>query len=296
MKLIRGIINLKNIENCVATIGNFDGVHLAHQQILKNLVKKSKELNIPSMVISFNPTPNNFFGKNHPVLSSLREKYELLNELGIDIFLIINFNHKFSSTPPQVFIDKILKQKLGVKHLFIGDDFHFGKNKKGTFDLLKSNITTTKINELLLDKVRVSSSNIRKYLATGDIKNATKMLGKNIIISGKVIQGKKLGRTIGVPTANIAIKNRNVAIKGVFATTIKIANKIYNSITNIGYKPTISGENKLSFEVNIFDFNADIYGEFAEVTILKKIRNEKKFSSLDELKAQIKQDIINCKN
>jgi riboflavin kinase/FMN adenylyltransferase len=296
MQIIRGLKNLNNLNGCVATIGNFDGVHLAHQKILNDLTIAAKKLNLPSVVISFTPNPAKFFGKNIKIITSFKDKYQLLKNNNIDILLLINFNFNFANINPQDFINNILIDKLNIQKLFIGDDFRFGKNRAGDFQMLNKNLSVIKIDEFLKNKVRVSSSNIRKLLSAGDFENAKNMLGRDFQICGKVISGKKLGRTIGFPTANISIKNQNLCVRGVFAVEIIIDKISYKSIANVGVKPSIDNKNKLTLEVHIFDFNEDIYSKNAIITFKEKIRNEKKFTSLDELKKQIIKDCKQVKN
>ena len=245
MQLIKGLKNIKNIEDCVATIGNFDGLHIAHKKILNKLTQQAKKRNLSSMVISFSPNPSDFFGKKQPSLNSFVEKYQHLQKFNIDYFLIINFNSNFSSINYQDFINNFLLKKLNIKHLLIGDDFRFGRSRLGGFEELKHSLSVEKIEEVCLGGIRVSSSNIRNFLKNSDIISANNMLGRSFSISGKVIKGKQIGRTIGFPTANIFLKNRILPINGVFATDIIIAKKTYKSITNIGNRPTINGNLKL---------------------------------------------------
>jgi riboflavin kinase/FMN adenylyltransferase len=292
MQLIRGLENLQTLAGCVATIGNFDGVHLAHQKILSQVVQRAKRLEVPSVVISFVPHPADFFGKNTPVLSSFKQKYQLLKDNNIDIVLFIHFNTAFANIQPQVFIDTILIDKLHTQMLFVGDDFRFGKNRVGDIALLQQHLTISHIDELLLDDVRISSSHIRRCLATGDFATARNMLGRAFSICGKVIFGKQLGATIGFPTANIAIKNQNLPVRGVFATDIIIDNIRYSSITNVGVKPTIDSVHKLGVEVHIFDFNQNIYHKNVEVIFKYKIRDEQTFATIDALQQQIQKDCL----
>jgi len=295
MELIRGLHNLKKQPGCILTIGNFDGVHLGHQEILKKLVSKSKKMGLPSLVVSFSVTPETFFGRPKARLSSFRDKHLFLESMGVDKHLLIRFNKAFSELSASSFINQILVQKIGVKHCFIGDDFRFGKGRLGDFSMLKAashenNYTIEKLNSVLLDGLRVSSSAVRNFLTDGNFTGAEKFLGRPFSISGKVAHGDKLGRTIGFPTANISIHRKLSPILGVYSVLVKLKSQTYNGVCNVGKRPTLGGKKTL-LEVFIFDFNEEIYGEYATVIFKQKCRDEKKFESFDELKKQIKKDV-----
>ena len=295
MELIRGLHNLKKQPGCILTIGNFDGVHLGHQEILKKLVSKSKKMGLPSLVVSFSVTPETFFGRPKARLSSFRDKHLFLESMGVDKHLLIRFNKAFSELSASSFINQILVQKIGVKHCFIGDDFRFGKGRLGDFSMLKAashenNYTIEKLNSVLLDGLRVSSSAVRNFLTDGNFTGAEKFLGRPFSISGKVAHGDKLGRTIGFPTANISIHRKLSPILGVYSVLVKLKSQTYNGVCNVGKRPTLGGKKTL-LEVFIFDFNEEIYGEYVTVIFKQKCREEKKFESFDELKTQIKKDV-----
>jgi riboflavin kinase/FMN adenylyltransferase len=295
MELTRGLHNLKKQPGCILTIGNFDGVHLGHQEILKKLVSRSKKMGLPSLVVSFSVTPETFFGRPKARLSSFRDKHLFLESMGVDKHLLIRFNKGFSELSASSFINQILVQKIGVKHCFIGDDFRFGKGRLGDFSMLKAashenNYTIEKLNSVLLDGLRVSSSAVRNFLTDGNFTGAEKFLGRPFSISGKVAHGDKLGRTIGFPTANISIHRKLSPILGVYSVLVVLKSKTYNGVCNVGKRPTLGGKNTL-LEVFIFDFNEEIYGEYVTVIFKQKCREEKKFESFDELKTQIKKDV-----
>ena len=295
MELIRGLHNLKKQPGCIITIGNFDGIHLGHQEILKRLVSKSKKMGLPSLVVSFSVTPETFFGRPKARLSSFRDKHLFLESMGVDKHLLIRFNKAFSELSASSFINQILVGKIGVKHCFIGDDFRFGKGRLGDFSMLKqasyeNNYTIEKLNSVLLDGLRVSSSAVRNFLTDGNFTGAEKFLGRPFSISGKVAHGDKLGRTIGFPTANISIHRKLSPILGVYSVLVKLKSQTYNGVCNVGKRPTLGGKKTL-LEVFIFDFNEEIYGEYATVIFKQKCRDEKKFESFDELKKQIKKDV-----
>jgi riboflavin kinase/FMN adenylyltransferase len=294
MELIRGLHNLKRLSGCVLTIGNFDGVHLGHQELLKSLVFTAKKQSLPSLVISFSTTPETFFGRPKARISSFRDKHLFLKSIGVDKHLLIKFNKPFSEISATDFINKVLVEKIGVRHCFIGDDFRFGKGRKGDFSMLKKaslekNFTVEKISSVSINGHRVSSSKIRRLLTTGDFKTAETFLGRPFSISGKVANGEKIGRTIGFPTANIGIKRKLSPVLGVYSVLIEHMSKTYTGVCNIGKRPTLGGTKTL-LEVFIFDFDEEIYGDYVTVVFKQKCRDEKKFGSLDELKKQIQKD------
>ena len=295
MELIRGLHNLKSLSGCVLTIGNFDGVHIGHQEILKKLVKKAKELGLPSLVISFSVTPETFFGRPKARINNFRDKHLLLESLGVDKHLLIRFNKSFSELRAAEFVNKVLVEKIGVRYCFVGDDFRFGKDREGDFSMLKKmslehNFALQKINGVSIGGLRVSSSEIRKMLTKGDFKSAEIFLGRPFSISGKVAHGAQIGRTIGFPTANIGIKRKLSPVLGVYSVHIEHNSKTYTGVCNVGKRPTLGGAKTL-LEVFIFDFDQDIYGEYVNVIFRQKCRNEIKFGSFDELKKQIQTDV-----
>jgi riboflavin kinase/FMN adenylyltransferase len=300
MNIIRGLHNLKKHSGSVVTIGNFDGVHIGHQQIISRLVAKAKTLQLPSILISFTPTPQSFFGREQSVLTSFKQKHYQLEKLGLDVHLIITFNRKFSQLSAESFIQEILLAKLGVKFCLIGDDFRFGSGRTGDFKLLQSfahqyDFQVENTQSVLCGSQRASSSKIRDYLAQGELQLAAQMLGREFCISGKIIHGKQLGRTIDFPTINIPIKRHISPVLGVFAVQIHLLGKTFNGVANIGKRPTVNGDNIL-LEVFLFDFNQMVYGEFADIVFKQQIRKEQKFDSFDQLKAQIKLDVRTAKD
>ena len=299
MELIRGLHNLKRQSGCVLTIGNFDGVHLGHQEILKKLVSTAKNKGLPSLVISFSVTPESFFGRTKARLSSFRDKHLFLESLGVEKHLLIRFNKTFSEISAESFINQTLVNKVGVKHCFIGDDFRFGKGRLGDFSMLQAmsfekGYLVDKIDGINHSGQRISSSAIRKLLSEGDFKKTEIYLGRPFSISGKVAHGEKMGRTIGFPTANISIRRELSPVLGVYSVIIKINDTMYSGVCNIGKRPTIGGT-KVLLEVFIFNFNKEIYGEYVTVIFKQKCRDEFKFNSFDELKDQIKNDVEKSK-
>ena len=298
MQLIRGF-NKKSSNNpgVVATIGNFDGVHLGHQTIFKKLLQKSSSLGLSSTVIAFEPTAKEFFSKNNapPRLTRFREKFSLINDLGIDQFVCLPFNAALANMPAESFVENVLVDYLNIKHLTVGDNFRFGKNRTGDYELLKNlsdkfNYAVENTDSYCVNGDRVSSSSIRKCLANGDLATAEQFLGRTYSMSGHVIHGDKKGRTIGFPTANIPIKRIKSPVSGVFAVKVIIEDGTEQyGVANIGHRPTIDGT-KTQLEVHLFNFSKDIYRKHLTVYFYKKIRDEIKFESFEALKSQIHQD------
>jgi len=303
MELIRGIHNLKQQEKgCVLSIGNFDGIHLGHHAVLSRLLKEAARLQVPSTVMTFEPQPAELFaGKNAPGrLSRLRDKFVQLEKLNLERLLCVSFTHEFANLSATEFIEELLIKKLNVKFLVIGDDFHFGYQRLGDFALLKEagkkhGFEVVDTQSLSQNASRVSSTRIRSALAKGDLQQAEQMLGRKYSIAGRVGHGRKLGRTIGVPTANLFLKRRVSPVSGVFVVSILgINDKFYRGIANIGCRPTLQGERQ-QLEVHVFDFQGDLYGIQLEVILEKKLRDEVRFDSFAELKVQIDKDIQQAK-
>jgi riboflavin kinase/FMN adenylyltransferase len=304
MQLIRGIKQLQTIsQGCVLTIGNFDGVHTGHDVVINKLAEKGKLLNLPVVVMVFEPQPLEFFLKgNAPArLTRLREKIGHLNQLSVDDLLMVNFNQQFADLDPEYFIKEILVNRLNVKYLVVGDDFHFGKSRRGNFALLQEagkqfDFQVTDTASYLVKGHRVSSTQIRDALSNGDLVKAKQMLGRDYSICGKVIHGNQLGREIGFPTANIQMLRKNTAIEGVFAVTMTGLNGVEAyGVANVGTRPTVNGGTKVILETHLFDFDQDIYGKQVEVHFKHKIRSEMCFESLDNLKRQIQVDTAQAK-
>ncbi len=304
MRLIRGIPRQAVFrEGCVLTIGNFDGVHLGHQAVVKKLAERGRQLGLPVVVMIFEPQPLEFFlgVAAPPRLTRLREKAIELKKLPVDDLVIVRFNNKLANCEPKMFIDQFLVKGLNVKHLVIGDDFRFGKARQGDFDLLKKQgeilgFSVEDTGSLLVKDVRVSSTLIRKALAADDLEQAKQLLGYDYSVSGRIVHGDKRGRTMGYPTANIMLFRRNVPISGVFAVTMAgISDIEIEGVANLGIRPTVEGSSKVILEVHLFGFDQDIYGHYVTVHFKNKIRPERRFRSVDELKAQIINDVAEAK-
>ena len=291
MKIIRNT-NLEQLP-CVVTIGNFDGVHLGHQALLTEVKKRAHDLKLESAVITFEPNPKDYFSQNKPQtrISSLREKIELFNEIKIDRVHIIKFNQEFSKVTANEFISVLTKQ-LKVKEIVVGEDFCFGRGREGGIKQLSASSMKLNIkNKILMDGKRISSTLIRNLLTNDKLDQANKYIGRPYSISGKVVHGEKRGRKIGFPTANIHMRHNRPPLKGVFA--VKFLKHF--GVANLGIRPSIKGEKKLQLEVHLLNFSSDLYGQHVSVIFLKKLRDEKKFKSLDDLKEQIKLDVIEAR-
>lgn len=307
MEIIRGLINVKERhKGCVVTIGNFDGVHLGHQAILTLVKQKAKEKGVTSLLVCFEPQPkeffDEFFGEKPEVggaparLTRFREKVELLEKYGIDSVLCFKFDEKTRSLTAAEFIDVLVSQ-LQVKALFVGDDWRFGHDRSGDFEMLqqaglKHDFDVTDIHTLVYENSRVSSTRIRECLAAGDFGRAEKMLGYPFAITGKVIYGRQIGRTLNAPTANIQLHRYRAPIDGVYAVEVEGLDKRYQGVANVGVRPTVEEATlKPILEVHLFDFKENIYGAYVKVIFRHKIRDEKKFATMDELKSAIAEDM-----
>ncbi|MDN5370536.1 MAG: riboflavin kinase / adenylyltransferase [Shewanella sp.] len=303
MELIRGIHNIQTRHRgCVLTIGNFDGVHRGHAEVIANLVKKARQLELPATLMTFEPQPQELFaGQNAPArISLLRDKIALLAELGVDRLLCVRFDKKFAQLPPEQFIESLLVDKLGVRYLVVGDDFCFGQQRRGNFDMLKQageqhGFAVVNTDSFLVGDQRVSSTMVRDALAKGNLELTRRLLGHPFTLSGRVVHGQQLGRTLGFPTANIALKRQVVPVRGVFAVRLSWPGSTpFDGVANVGFRPTVKGQNCL-LEVNLFDFSGDLYGQRVEVELVAKIRDEKPFHSLDALQKQIMNDADKAK-
>ena len=302
MQLIRGLNNWSINKPCVATIGNFDGVHLGHQSIVKQLKKASSTHQLPSCVISFEPLPHEFFSPNQHAnrLHGFRDKIQTLSSLGVDYFLLLKFDEPFSEQSAQQFIEETLHKTLNIKHLIIGDDFQFGKGRQGNFDTLhqagqQHGFNVEQTHTVSLGGSRISSTRIRKHLAQSELDQAVSLLGRPYRISGRVVHGEKVGRQLGFPTANVALKKHRPSLCGVFAVTANVEETgiRYNAVANLGERPTVGGR-KLLLEVHMLDAEPDLYGQHIQVDFQAFLRGEQKFNSLDELKQAISNDAVNA--
>jgi len=299
MKIYHSIDDFTKLTNAIVTSGTFDGVHIGHQRILERLKEVAEKFKGETVVITFWPHPRLVLypdDNSLRVLNTFEEKAALLKEQGIQHLLRIPFTKEFSQISSQEFIENILVNQIGTKKLVIGYDHRFGKNREGSFDQLKLNgpqygFDVEEIARQDIDNVGVSSTKIRKALLEGDIDTASHFLGRPYSISGRVVKGDKLGRVLGFPTANVDIDSHDKLIpaEGIYAVQVLYANDTYAGMLYIGNRPTVGGT-KLSIEVNIFDFNKDIYGEMITIKLIAAIRKDTHFSDLEALKDQLKAD------
>ena len=292
-------LNIKKIhKNAIIAIGNFDGLHLGHQKDLNQARSQAKKENLKFGVVTFEPIPTMFFNKGikQHRINSIEQKIHHLKKIKLDFLIIINFNKSFSNISADNFIERILVNKLKSKYIFISRNFRFGKKRKGNINTLKrfekkyfyKTIITIPYKK---NKKIISSSLIRKNITEGNVFNVKKYLGRPWSIIGKVIKGQKRGRKIGFPTCNIKLNSYALLKLGVYAVKVESKNFKKKGIANIGYRPTFNGKTLL-LEVNIFGMNANLYKKILKVSFIRFIRSEKKFKNINELKSQIKKDII----
>jgi len=303
-KIIRGFYNLSlSPTACVATIGNFDGVHLGHQAVLTQLAMKGDTLGLPAVVITFEPQANEFFSpdKAPARLSRFREKIDTLRSYSIQQCCVLRFNKKLAQMSAEQFIQQLIVDGLNIKYLVVGDDFKFGQDRLGDFAMLQKagaehGFQVVNMHTFSVDNIRVSSTRIRQALKAGDIMQAEKLLGRPYRMSGRVAHGDKRGRTMGFPTANIHLHRCKVPLSGVYAVQLfGVEGEPIQGVANVGVRPTV-GADKALLEVHLFDFDREIYGEHVQVHFLHKLRDEQKFDGLDELMMQIKQDCVQAKD
>lgn len=299
MEIIRGIHNIRpEHQGCVVTIGNFDGVHHGHRMLLAHLAAKGAELGLPTLLITFEPQPREYFrGATVPArLTRFREKMSLLRRTELDRVLCLPFNERTAGMSASYVVEQLLHEQLGAGYVVVGDDFRFGRGAEGDYTLLKAagdrlGFGVSHMGTLTFEHERVSSSRIREVLAEGAFEEAESLLGHPYFIMGRVVYGRQLGRQLGVPTANIRLQRYRAALEGVYAVTVLDGNgREYQGVANIGVRPTVDGKEPL-LEVHLFDYHGDLYGQLLSVTFRRWIRSEQSFAGLDALKAQIETDI-----
>jgi riboflavin kinase/FMN adenylyltransferase len=288
----------ENIKNPVVTIGNFDGVHWAHQAIFKKVIERAKDLNGTSVVITFEPHPIKVMSpdKARPLITLLEQKGELVINQGIDIFLLIKFTREFAAIPAKDFVKDILVGKLGIKEIVVGYDYAFGYRREGNIKLLKElgqqfNFEVHQVGPVYVGNSLVSSTSIRNLIMDGRVSEAKQLLGRNYQIRGEVIKGKdRGGPLLGYPTANLRLVDELIPKEGVYIVTVDLDGKIYQGLTNIGYNPTFK-DKTLSVEAHIFDLSADILKKKIKINFISHLRDEITFASVKELSKQISRDI-----
>ena len=299
MELIRGLHNLTSRHRgCVATLGNFDGVHLGHQAVIGQLAEKAAALHLPALVILFEPQPQEYFQPHSAParLSRLREKLKALQRYSVDRVLCLRFDARLAAMPAEEFIQRVMIEGLGVRYVVAGDDVRFGKDRRGDCAMLQAagrahGFQVVPMHTFALDGERVSSTRIRRALAAGDLDSAAKLLGRPYRMCGRVAHGDKRGRTIGIPTANIHLHRRATPVKGVYVVEMfGLEREPLAGVANVGTRPTVDGTRTL-LEVHVFDFDQDIYGRYVSVNFLHKLRDEQRFAAFDELKTRIYRDL-----
>ena len=298
MKLLRGMQSLRRPQpGCVATIGNFDGVHLGHASVIGNVVEQARQNELRACVITFEPLPQEFLraGQAPPRLMRLRDKLLRIRTLGADQLLVLNFNAALARLEPESFVEQVLLSGLNVKQLVIGDDFRFGKARRGDMTLLnelaaKHDFLVFPAQTFCDAAVRVSSTRIRELLAAADFAGAAGLLGESYAVTGRVGYGQRLARTLGFATANVDLGRVRPPMRGVFAVHASLEDETQlRGVANLGTRPTVNGV-RLVLEIHCFDFSRDIYGQRLTVTFAHKLRDEQKFASLEELQRQVHVD------
>lgn len=299
MELIRGLHNLRpRHRGSVATIGAFDGIHRGHRAVLAQLIEKGRELGLPTVVIVFEPLPREYFAPSEapPRLMSFREKCRVLGELGIDRVLRIHFTELFRRMDAREFVQSVFVKGLGCRYVIVGDDVHFGRNRSGNFALLKEigrqqGFEVAATDSVIVDGERVSSTRIREALEAADFELAEALLGTPYSISGRVIVGRQLGRTLQAPTANLELRRLRAPLAGVYAVQVDIDGHRHCGVANVGTRPTVGEGLKALLEVHVLDFSGNIYRKQIQVIFRRKLRDEEKFDSLEQLREQIHRDI-----
>lgn len=300
MRLIRGLHHLEPLrDGCVLTIGNFDGLHLGHRRVIERVAAHGRRMQLPTVAMVFEPQPLEYFLGDHAPsrLTRLREKVIQFAKLPIDELLVLPFNRTLADYDAEQFVRDILVDRLNIKHLVIGDDFHFGKARRGNFALLQHRgeaygFSVESTDSIELDGLRISSTLIRDALGEGDLAQAKTLLGRDYSVCGRVAHGDKRGRELGFPTANLQMFRKNTPLVGVFAVTMTgLDGREHYGVANLGNRPTVDGGAKAVLETHLFDFDQDIYGRYVEVHFKARLRDEVRFDSLSALREQITRDV-----
>lgn len=299
MELIRGLHNLRpEHRGCAVTIGNFDGVHLGHQAVIRQLAERAAALGVPTLVMLFEPQPREYFDPaGAPArLTRLREKLLALRAAPIDRVLCVRFDARFAAVSAEDFVQRILLEGLGVRHIVVGHDFRFGNKRRGDIDLLarfgrERGFAVEMASTFVVDGVRVSSTRLRTALAQGDLRTAETLLGRPYRMCGRVVHGQKIGRSIGIPTANIQLHRRRTPIDGIFIVEMSgTVGERLAGVASVGVRPTVGGTKPI-LEVHALDVDIDMYGEYVTVDFLQRLRDERRFESLEEMRPHIERDI-----
>lgn len=291
-------------KGCVITIGAYDGIHLGHQSVFEQLKEESKRLKCPAVAMSFEPTPGEFLARNDPParLSRFREKYRAMAALGIDALFCPRFDDAMRRMSPESFVNELLVSTLSVRHVIVGDDFKFATQGSGNVDYLREagsrlGFDVTEVGAIQQNSERVSSTAIRSALAAGNMRKARNMLGRDYSMSGHIVYGNQLGRTLGYPTANIPVMRLKSPVQGIFAVRVRgLGDELLDGVASVGTRPTVTGAGKTILEVFIFDFDRDIYGKSIEVQFISRLRDELKFPDLESMTAQIRRDVEDARH
>ena len=298
MELVRGLANLRDAHRgAVVTIGNYDGVHRGHQHMLATVTGRARELGLPATVVTFEPTPREYFeGDAAPArLMRLREKLEALPLYGVDRVVVLRFDSRMQAMGADEFVERLLVRGLGARHVVVGHDFHYARRREGNIDTLRAagerhGYAVEEVGRFLVDGERVSSSLVREALGRGDLARAGMLLGRPYRMAGRVRRGQQLGRRLGYPTANLALHRKVVPLWGVFAVRVSGAGLVdHPAVASLGTRPTIDGTEPL-LEVHVFDHDGDLYGRYLDVDFVRRLRDERRFESLDSLVEQMHRD------
>ncbi len=286
----------------VASLGNYDGVHVGHQAILKRVVAVARELSIPSVAVTFDPVPRKVLAPQSapPLIQTLEQRLRKLESLNVDHTIVVAFNHQFAKNSPEDFVHNLLVNTLGIRCFVVGEHFSFGHQKRGNIGLLREmgrhyNFSVEAIPEVRAGERRVSSTLVRECIRSGDMEAANTYLGSPFSLAGTVVEGEKLGARLGIPTANLSPENEIQPANGVYVTRTIVESQLYGSVTNVGIRPTVGGK-KWTVESHLLQFSGDLYGKKIELQFLKRIREEIRFASVDDLKSQIHKDIESARH
>lgn len=298
MELVRGLHNISNADRgCVLTVGNYDGVHLGHQRMIGVLKSRAAELRSTATVLVFEPSSKEFIDPDGapPRLTRWREKALALEAQGVERLVTLRFDERMRAMTPQCFVDELIVGALGTRHIVVGDDFRYGSNAEGTIETLKaaghaSGFGVEQIAPVVLDSLRISSTAVRERLERGDCAGAARLLGRRYRMIGRVVQGERLGRVLGFPTANLRLMRRKPPLWGVFAVRVYgVESRPMGGVASLGTRPTVNGTEPL-LEVHVFDYAGDLYGLPIEVEFIDKLRDEVKFASVDAMRSQMQVD------
>lgn len=307
MRLVRHLQDLPFDDlarGSVMTIGAYDGLHLGHEKLLERVFEESSRQGLPAVLMSFEPTPKEFFSVEQPParLMRFREKFDALAAHGIDVFFCPRFNFEMRSIPADAFIRRVLVHGLNARHIVIGDDFRFARRREGSVEHLERasralDFTVERVPSVMAEGVRVSSTAIREAMESGDMRTANALLGRPYRMSGRIIRGKQMGRKLGYATANVDLRRRQSAVMGIYAVRVNgIEGGPRDAVASVGTRPTFEDGNKPLLEVHIFDFDKDVYGAYIHVDFIERLRSEIKFDSVEDLVEQMHRDADNAKS